>query len=523
MSQSFGIAISGHVIRKIFTYKGTPSVSMNGEILGLYNYNLEASTFQVVKIGDEYFTVSSRQPEKEYHGSSIKDRETYEIEQVVARSEATLETLKAMALKYNMSEADLMSQCAQIQESMEEAVTAIHRMSETSSAKVEPAQEQLQKLERQLEDSEDIVVYNKAQWDTWEARSEGILKTIRNWFNYGYLKVVSDVPLLHVACQVGSLDAVKQIVSSDMYNVQEGLLLEFPLNPFVNEKVFSPMHVALVCGHVPVARYLKYLYPELLDFSTPTRGIPPMLCAAAGGLETFEWMLDQEYDIGDTAANGLTAAHTAAMMDHLNVIKLIEFLSPKLLNQATDADVLPIHCAALKGSLKIIQYFVLKPGYKMLVSKRSGLGLHHYAASGNQVEVLDWLHKRSYDMAALDNRGLRIAHHAALKGAVDALQWITKQGFNPLPLDSQGKTPLDLAKQNNVTATIKFYQDLAKTDPRLAAMMNGAQFSTINVSDFFRDNTSSAKTSSSSSSSSSSSTTTSASSSTSSKPKPKKK
>jgi len=128
--------------------------------------------------------------------------------------------------------------------------------------------------------------------------------------------------------------------------------------------------------------------------------------------------------------------------------------------QPNAAGVNPAHCAALKGQLEVLQWYVPVNSSLLMTKDRAGLGIHHYAAANNHTPILDWLYENSFDLAERDKRGLRIAHHASLKGAVDSLCWIRDHNYNPNPLDNQGQTAHQLAIENNVLASMKFYDEL---------------------------------------------------------------
>lgn len=461
------VAINGHVRRKIFVFQGQPSVSLNGEICKLYDYNLDASTFKVAKRGDEFVTVVSKESVEQVNGDSVSDLTAHLAEQTILNSERAQESLTQLAAKYNMSEEDLASQRASIQALLEESLAGLHAVAQSNRTALETAivasngaKETADALKSKVRAVDDVMEGMTSDLSAMQKRAEVHEGMLGRWLALGYLTACKEMPLLHSACEYGDLNFVKQLVYSGMWNVADGAFMKYDLSPFGNEKTFSPLHVALRFGQIEVARFLVTHCKPLLKLATPARGITPMLCAAAGSAEAVRWTFNIGASIRGTSPNGLTVAHVAAMAGKKDVLTLLETYASDLLSKTNNAGVNPVHCAALKGRLDVLKWYVPVKSVLLVMPDSAGLGIHHYAAANNHTHILDYLYESNYDLAERDKRGLRIAHHAALKGAVHSLRWIRDHNYNPNPLDNQGRTAHQLAIENNVLASIQFYDEL---------------------------------------------------------------
>ena len=96
------------------------------------------------------------------------------------------------------------------------------------------------------------------------------------------------------------------------------------------------------------------------------------------------------------------------------------------------------------GTLKIMAHQINTPGR---VRDADGLSPFHYAAEGNQVEVMEYLVACGCDPMALDGRGGTCVLEAANAGSLDALKWLSQNGAPGCvrEADARGDTALHVA------------------------------------------------------------------------------
>merc|ERR1711991_1053255 len=96
------------------------------------------------------------------------------------------------------------------------------------------------------------------------------------------------------------------------------------------------------------------------------------------------------------------------------------------------------------GTLKLLANRSINPS---TIRDTNGLGAFHYAASGDQVEVMDFLKASGCDPMSRDGRGGTCVVEAADTGSLNALKWMAKNG-KPGRLkeaDARGDTAVHVA------------------------------------------------------------------------------
>ena len=122
------------------------------------------------------------------------------------------------------------------------------------------------------------------------------------------------------------------------------------------------------------------------------------------------------------------------------------------------AGIEPGHAAAKMGALATLMYLVeLNPG--VLEERNSdGATVVHYAASAGQegalayiVGKLGGLSEAARAQAMLDDAGRTAAHHAASNGQQGSLRVLSDRNMALSTADKTGKTPADVARENDRT------------------------------------------------------------------------
>lgn len=183
--------------------------------------------------------------------------------------------------------------------------------------------------------------------------------------------------------------------------------------------------------------------------------------AALGHRELLEYLVSAKG--GSDAASkinsaGLTPLAKAAEGNQLECAKLMLSQGAGRKRADAPAGIEPGHAAAKMGALATLMYLVeLNPG--VLEERNSdGATVVHYAASAGQegalayiVGKLGGLSEAARAQAMLDDAGRTAAHHAASNGQQGSLRVLSDRNMALSTADKTGKTPADVARENDRT------------------------------------------------------------------------
>jgi len=131
---------------------------------------------------------------------------------------------------------------------------------------------------------------------------------------------------------------------------------------------------------------------------------------------------------------------------------------------AADADnygMQPLHWAAQKGHLPMVE-FLLRRGAKIdAVDKAGGVEPLHWAAANGHLSVVEFLLREggSADAATFRN-GRRALHSAAERGYVKIVEFLLESGADPMAKTSKGAMPIDFAGgYPEIHAILKIWSD----------------------------------------------------------------
>lgn len=218
--------------------------------------------------------------------------------------------------------------------------------------------------------------------------------------------------------------------------------------------------------------------------------------ASSGNLAPFiENILTGTLEVDQMDSRGYTAIHLAVwIQDQESVLKLLDKASCPI-DLQSGAGQTPLMMAIIKGNLQLIKlfldrgadieskdslgitplisavqsgqisafYVLLHRGAKIDAKDRNDCGVVHWAAYRNHVSVLRVLKKMGVDLYAIDASKMNALHRAALSNALDSIEFLMFEGFSNDVLDAKGRTPLDIAKENNSDGAIRV---LSEYSPR---------------------------------------------------------
>jgi ankyrin repeat protein len=118
-----------------------------------------------------------------------------------------------------------------------------------------------------------------------------------------------------------------------------------------------------------------------------------------------------------------------------------------------------LHLAAQRGNTAVISYLV-GLGAHVDVRCRDGRGRTalHYAVESKRTEAIKIMISQGADIRARDYSGRSILHHAAWRRNLEAVKHVVELGAveDLLAGDIDGKTPLDLAVEEDATEVVEF-------------------------------------------------------------------
>lgn len=127
-------------------------------------------------------------------------------------------------------------------------------------------------------------------------------------------------------------------------------------------------------------------------------------------------------------------------------------LQPTL--QKIEETPLTLHEAAKNGELKAVQDFLEKKK-PLDAQDHKGITALGYAIGANRIAVVKLLLDKRANPYAVDSQGNSGCHYAAGYGRKELLEYLLKVGANVNQTNAQGQTPLAVATQNKVEATIQ--------------------------------------------------------------------
>jgi ankyrin repeat protein len=282
---------------------------------------------------------------------------------------------------------------------------------------------------------------------------------------------------IHDAVRSGNLEKVKTLLSSHA---------ELLNSPDQNQK--TPLHLALECGHIDIARYLIELGADInlkdKDKASPLhnasylgnleivdlllkkgaaslnegnfRGQTPLLYACEKGhADVVARLLDAGADIEARDALGRTPLMTTAMSRNMDVVKILikrgADINASLKRGSITYTVLSV--SAMSGFGELVDLLIDKDA---AVSKDGLEATLNFAVQGGHLRLFEHVRKKGLDLAALKEKDPALVYPAAAGGSVEIMESLLKDGFNLEQKDKDGWTPLHVAAVEGKIKMIEF-------------------------------------------------------------------
>ncbi len=142
---------------------------------------------------------------------------------------------------------------------------------------------------------------------------------------------------------------------------------------------------------------------------------------------------------------GDTIAHIAAYFGHANFILALEKINKDLLRERNAKGRTPLHIAAAKGYLEIVQILILS-GAPLDAQDNEGNTLLHLVSYFGHEKIAANLEKAGSNLNGKNLKGQTPLHIAVFRNNLQMVRLLIELGANLNEPDNQGRTPQDIAK-----------------------------------------------------------------------------
>jgi ankyrin repeat protein len=273
---------------------------------------------------------------------------------------------------------------------------------------------------------------------------------------------------LHVACGMGALESVRQLLKSKAsIEIKDG------------EKA-TPLYRGVEGGN---AEIVKLLIDRGADVAGASEGDTSALHCAAGTMDPDDakeleardgmkslpgladgsmlkialLLIDHGSPINAVTDFNETPLHFAVDEENLRMVKLLVERGASLDVKNRNGET-ALYLAAEVGELAILHYLV-EAGAGLEESTDEGITPLHIAADSGP-EMVEFLLKKGAAIDAKDGKGKSPLHYAVHN--LDSVKVLIRHGADPRATDSEGKTPLDVALQQKEKEIAEYLGSLEK-------------------------------------------------------------
>ena len=219
----------------------------------------------------------------------------------------------------------------------------------------------------------------------------------------------------------------------------------------VDNKNFTPLHLAVQQNHTDV---VKYLLSKEADVAIKTdSGRSVYHNAAYNGYISILQLLvtHSKVHVNDLDNTHFTALHLAVQKNRTEVVK---YLLAKEVDVAIKTDIgrSIYHSAAYKGYISILQLLVTHSKMHVNDVDNKNFTPLHLAVQQNHADIVKYLLLKEADVSIKTDGGRTVYHSTAFYTNLDVLQLITSHDNRYInDVDNKGFTPLYLAVQQGKT------------------------------------------------------------------------
>jgi len=219
------------------------------------------------------------------------------------------------------------------------------------------------------------------------------------------------------------------------------------------------LHCAAEARNLAVMRFfLKLGVPvgvKKLNGATPLF-VAAQHCQAGGATDALQLLLEAGADVKTELKNGFGILHFAALGGAQGAFDF--FLARgdfKDVDVKTASGMTPLHVAASRGHVSLLQY-LLEKGAKKDAAWRGGVTALHFAAESGKVGAVEYLLSQKLDVNAKRADGSTALHTAALRGDVATMKLLIKLGADAAARSNDKSTALHFAAAGAAKDAVKY-------------------------------------------------------------------
>ncbi|KAL8110483.1 hypothetical protein AgCh_026266 [Apium graveolens] len=268
------------------------------------------------------------------------------------------------------------------------------------------------------------------------------LKKIEGRLKVGDQLTPTNNTVLHLACQYGSINCVKQIL-----NVHDSLLLK------VNSRDETALHLAAREGHYDVVVTLINAAKSL------QKGAAAVIEALINAVKDSEVDVPPVHQLIRKANLELeTALHVAVRYNHKNVVELLVSEDPSHEHPPNAYKETPMYLATVRCHTDIMETILNKCAFPTFGGPEGRTALHAAVLDGdcNGHECLKLLlKKKQYLVTESDNYGWTVLHYVAFNDLYPVVEDIAGANLWEI-VDVRGQNILHIAVERNKKGVIRF-------------------------------------------------------------------
>ena len=284
---------------------------------------------------------------------------------------------------------------------------------------------------------------------------------------------------LHLACLSGKLDIVRYLIETIKVSKNCDIKGDSPLHfacfsesiPLIDYLIehgadinlpdkngYTPLHIACRNSSFQVVSHLIDHYN--LDTEKRTKnGLTPLLCACkSDDISVVAYLIEVKHVKTNVVSNKYnTPLHIVCKYGYLRLI--LYLMNQEIFDiEARNIDGnTPLLLACSKGNLVIIQYVIENYNANKDVVNNEGQTCLHLAANAI-LDVIKYLTQLPIDPEILDKKGRSVLHYACLSNNSYVVEYLVNElKVRTDVKDIYGKTPLDIARENNFDEIIDLF------------------------------------------------------------------
>ncbi len=284
-----------------------------------------------------------------------------------------------------------------------------------------------------------------------------------------YSKVKFDVEFKKYEEELKKLEQERHSIKHMMHEYDQWKKCGFDINYVFKDssKEFTLLHFAASFGDTNITKLLLEEGASI-DIRDQNKNTLLHLAASNGHTDTVKLLVEKEPDLSVVNEEGNTSLHLAASNGHTDTVKLLMEKGSDLSAVNKNGDTL-LHLAASNGHTDIVKLLVEKGSDLSAVNKNGDTPLN-IAFYNNHTKIVKCLMEEEPRMKEVVEhlvrcvveskthkllKGSTSLHLAAIYDCTEIVESLLKKGKSPLSKDINGKTPRELATDENLVQIFK--------------------------------------------------------------------